>query len=105
MFGFKRNTSSISTADLKKEIADNNGIIIDVRTAGERSGGVLPNAVGADWLSGEVHTQFKNWDPSKHYYLYCRSGNRSGAATSFLKAQGFENVKNIGAYDSLAGLF
>lgn len=104
MFGFRRNTTPSGT-DLKKEITENNGIIIDCRTAGERSMGTLPDAIGADWLGGEVHNQFKNWDPSKHYYLYCRSGNRSGQATSFLKAQGFENVTNIGSYDSLAGLF
>lgn len=105
MFGFKRNTPSISGADLQKEISANNGVIVDVRTAGERAAGTLPGAVGADWLSGQFQTQFKNWDPAKHYYLFCRSGNRSGAATSFLKAQGFENVKNIGAYDRLKDTF
>lgn len=101
---FFRNTNPTGAA-LKNEIESNSGMIIDVRTAGERAMGTLPGAIGADWLSGEVQQVYKSWDPSKHYYLYCRSGSRSGQATAFLKAQGFTNVTNIGAYDSLAGLF
>lgn len=105
MFFFRNTNSSNVNGDLKKEIEENAGIIVDVRSAGERSSGVLPNAIGADWLSGEVHTMIQSWDPEKHYYMYCRSGNRSGMATKFMKAQGFKNVTNIGAYDQLADLF
>lgn len=103
MFFFKQ--SSPVNANLKKEIEENNGIIIDVRSPGEQLQGILPDAVGADWLSGEFHRQSTKWDPAKHYYLYCRSGNRSGAAADFLRSKGFKNVTNIGAYQSLAGLF
>ena len=43
-------------------------------------------------------------DPSKSYYLYCRSGNRSGQAAKLLRDKGFESVFNAGAYGSLEGL-
>ncbi|MCH2199521.1 MAG: rhodanese-like domain-containing protein [Flavobacteriales bacterium] len=102
---FFRNTNKTSGEEIRKEIESNAGIIIDVRTAAERAIGTLPGTQAADWLSGEVHENASSWDPEKHYYLYCRSGNRSRQATSFLKAQGFKNVTNIGAYGDLKNSF
>lgn len=103
MFFFK--SSSAVNENLKAEIEANQGVILDVRTAGERMDGTVKGAIGADWLSGEFQNKAVSWDKSAHYYLYCRSGNRSGAATDFLRARGFKNVTNIGAYHSVANLF
>jgi phage shock protein E len=103
MFFFK--SSSAVNENLKSEIEANHGIILDVRTAGERLEGTVKGAIGADWLSGEFQNKSASWDKSAHYYLYCRSGNRSGAATDFLRTRGFKNVTNIGAYHSVANLF
>lgn len=102
MFFFKSN--STAKAGLKEEIAENNGIIVDVRSAGERADGMIKGALGADWFNGELVNKANQWDPNKHYYLYCRSGNRSGAATDFLRSKGFKHVTNIGAYGSIAGM-
>jgi rhodanese-related sulfurtransferase len=41
-------------------------------------------------------------DPSKTYYLYCRSGSRSGHATAILRSQGIDTAFNIGGLSSLA---
>jgi rhodanese-related sulfurtransferase len=43
-------------------------------------------------------------DKSQNYYLYCRSGARSGAATQFLKSNGFTNAFNVGGFGSIAHL-
>ncbi|MFM1932000.1 MAG: hypothetical protein RL226_1303 [Bacteroidota bacterium] len=99
---FRRNTVN---PDLKNEITEKNGIVIDCRTAPERAMGMVPGAISADWLGGELHSKIKSLDPSKHYYLYCRSGARSGQATSFLKSHGFANATNLGGYDDIAHLF
>ena len=104
MFFFKQQPSA-DLGNLKNEIESNQGIIVDVRTSGERMEGTVKNALGADWLSGEFQQKANSWDPSKHYYLYCRSGNRSGAAADFLRSKGFKNVTNIGAYHQVANLF
>jgi len=34
-------------------------------------------------------------DKSKHYYAYCRSGNRSGIFSSILKKEGYNNITNV----------
>lgn len=103
MFFFKSN--SAEKANLKEEIAANEGVVVDVRTAGEMASGKVPGAVGADWFSGEFVKKAASWDPNKHYYLYCRSGGRSSAACGYLRSKGFTNVTDLGAYSSIAHLF
>ena len=100
-FGRKKTASP----EIKNEILENSGIVIDCRTASERASGMVKGALTADWLGGELHSKVKSLDPSKHYYLYCRSGARSGQATSFLKSHGFTHVTNLGGYDDVADLF
>ncbi len=77
------------------------GIIIDVRTQAEFDNGYLQDAQKADFLSGEFTQVAQDLDPNETYYLYCRSGNRSGSAAGYLANKGFENVYNIGGFDSL----
>ena len=40
-------------------------------------------------------------DKDKTYYLYCRSGNRSGQAARIMKSKGFDNVYNVGGFEDL----
>ena len=77
---------------------DNNSIILDVRTPEEFSEGHVPNAVNIplDSLSSAV------FDKAKKYYVYCRSGARSGVAFEYLKKQGYEAV-NAGGIISYGG--
>ncbi|HMU97379.1 MAG TPA: rhodanese-like domain-containing protein [Chitinophagales bacterium] len=34
-------------------------------------------------------------DKNKTYFVYCRSGNRSGQACKYMASQGFENLYNM----------
>jgi rhodanese-related sulfurtransferase len=34
-------------------------------------------------------------DKSKNYYVYCRSGNRSGQACAIMQSVGFETAHNL----------
>lgn len=92
---------------VKQKVEEGSGIIIDVRTSLEYAGGHLTKAKhNFDVMSGEFKEKLAGLDKDETYYLYCRSGNRSGKATSIMKQKGFENVYNIGAYQTLvnAGL-
>mgnify|MGYP000208516007 CR=1 FL=1 len=91
----------------KQEIKQQSGTVIDVRTPDEFSGGHLQRADhNYDVMSGEFEQQLDSLDKDATYYLYCRSGNRSGKATRMMKQRGFEHVHNIGGYQDLvdAGL-
>ena len=75
---------------------DDNIIIMDVRTPEEIATGKIPNALELDIFNPE---NFKNeidkMDKSKSYYIYCRSGNRSGQACVFMESLGFEKTYNL----------
>lgn len=75
---------------------DNNAVILDVRTSDEVADGIIPNALHIDIYKGqEFINEIEELDKSKHYYVYCRSGNRSGQACQIMEQLGFENAYNL----------
>lgn len=75
---------------------DNNAFILDVRTEQEIEEGYIPNATNIDIYKGqEFLDELEKLDKSKNYYVYCRSGNRSGQACALMNNMGFENTYNL----------
>ena len=92
----------LTAQEFQKQVDTQPGIIIDVRTQEEYNAGHLA-AVDQhhNLLNGDFKTQLKSLDKDKTYYLYCRSGNRSGQAAQLMVQNGFNNVYNIGGYQDL----
>jgi len=102
MFNFFKKKESPQATSVEQVMEDKEGIIIDVRTEGEYEEGTIKGAlVGYDLTSGEFAEKLDSLDKEKTYYLYCRSGNRSGQAADLMKKKGFENVHNLGGYKDL----
>jgi len=75
---------------------DDNAVVLDVRTDAEVANGIIPNAVHLDIYKGqEFINAIEDLDKSKNYYVYCRSGNRSGQACQIMEQLGFENAYNL----------
>ncbi len=74
-------------------------MIVDVRTPGEFQGGHIPGSVNIP-LDEIRDTIADLKSKNKVIITCCRSGNRSGSATSILEAAGIESY-NGGAWDSL----
>ncbi len=75
---------------------DDNAVILDVRTPEEIEEGYIPNAIKIDiYLGQEFIDELEELDKSKNYYVYCRSGNRSGQACAIMNSIGFENTYNL----------
>ena len=72
-----------------------NTVILDVRSAGEFSGGKIRGARNLDIMSAGFVNQVKNLPKDKTYLVYCRSGNRSGQACEIMADMGFEKLKNL----------
>ena len=89
--------ADLSQDDWKKQLEeDNNSIILDVRTQAEVDEGMIPNAKHIDIYKGqEFLDEIEALDKSKNYYVYCRSGARSGKACSIMNQLGFENAYNL----------
>ncbi|WP_202903840.1 rhodanese-like domain-containing protein [Neotamlana nanhaiensis] len=77
-------------------VDDANAVILDVRTDAEVADGIIPNAIHIDIYKGqEFINEIEKLDKSKNYYVYCRSGNRSGQACKIMDELGFENAYNL----------
>lgn len=91
------NTES-STASTQN-VAPSEMTIIDVRTPEEYAEGHLEGAVNIDIQAEDFKEQIAALDPAGNYAVYCRSGNRSGQAVSFMESAGFTSVQNLGSRD------
>ena len=101
---FSKSTAVDVSIDQFKEMLDKDrGIVVDVRTKQEYNAGHLKiTDAQYDFLNGEFQDQIESFDKNKTYYLYCRSGNRSGQAARIMQKEGFKNVFNVGGFEELA---
>ncbi|MGB5379155.1 rhodanese-like domain-containing protein [Muriicola sp.] len=75
---------------------DLNGIVLDVRTLEEVEEGVIGEAIHYDIYAGQAFVDaLQELDKTKNYYVYCRSGNRSGQACAIMNSLGFANAYNL----------
>ena len=86
--------------DELRELVDNGGQLIDVRSNLEYSQGALANAVNIPLETIPHHTD--NIDRNKPVMLYCVSGMRANAVKKFLESLGFNYVYNLGGISQLA---
>jgi phage shock protein E len=105
LFSFNSNDEEnieLSAEEFRQKLESRPGMVIDVRTPEEYGSGHL-KIVNAqyNWNAGEFHDVVDELDRDKTYYLYCRTGNRSGHAARLMKEKGFENVFNVGGFEDL----
>ncbi|HIC30284.1 MAG TPA: rhodanese-like domain-containing protein [Flavobacteriaceae bacterium] len=76
--------------------ADDNAVILDVRTEAEVAEKKIPNSINIDIYKGQGFVyQVEELDKSKNYYVYCRSGARSAQACNIMNQLGFDNTFNL----------
>ncbi len=87
---------NISSRELEAKIeAGLDGVLLDVRTPQEVAEGKIPNAIHLDIYSPSFTQEMMDLDPSKTYYVYCRSGGRSVSACMKMSAHGFSKLYNL----------
>jgi rhodanese-related sulfurtransferase len=74
---------------------DKNAVLIDVRTAEECDGGMIPNSINIDLMSPEFMDKVLELDRYKNYYMICRSGGRSSTACGTMANNGFKSLVNL----------
>jgi rhodanese-related sulfurtransferase len=99
MFNFFKSTpknyEDIPSATFHDLMIQPASIVIDVRSAGEFSGGKIRGARNLDVSSSSFVDSVKNLPKNKTYLLYCRSGSRSARAAGLMADLGFDQVKNL----------
>jgi len=89
--------SELSQSEWASQLeSDSKSVIIDVRTDQEVEEGMIPKALHMDIYKGqEFVSELEKLDKTLSYYVYCRSGNRSGQACSVMQKMGFESTFNL----------
>ncbi len=80
------------------ELKAKGAVIVDVRSPGEYAMGSAPGSVNIP--VSELPHRVGELDKSKPVVLCCASGMRAGTAAAMLKAQGFTEVVNVGAWQN-----
>ena len=81
---------------LKLHDESEESVIIDVRTDDEFSTGYIGGAVNIDFYMGNKFiSEIDKLDKSKSYFIYCKSGARSGQTCELMKQKGFKKVYNL----------
>ncbi|MCX2836685.1 rhodanese-like domain-containing protein [Salinimicrobium sp. MT39] len=96
----------LNQEEWREKIAqDDKAVILDVRTEEEIEEGYIPGAKMIDIYKGqEFIDEIEKLDKDKNYYVYCRSGNRSGQACAIMDQKGFGNTYNlIGGFSNWEG--
>lgn len=70
-------------------------LILDVRTPGEYQSGHIPGAQNIDFRSPDFETRLKALDRDAQYFVYCRTGNRSGVVLAMMQRLGFTWVWHL----------
>jgi rhodanese-related sulfurtransferase len=87
---------NLSQQDLTAKLQEKNTVLIDVRTSIEVASGYIPEAEYFIDINGANFEQkIAELDTTKTYIMYCRSGGRSGKASSYMVKNGFSKVYNL----------
>lgn len=75
--------------------------VIDVREVDEVKEGMIPGAIHIPL--GLIEFKMNELDKKKEYVMVCRSGARSGRATTYLEGQGYDVTNMDGGMMSYEG--
>lgn len=87
-------------ADVAWQWIENGAVVIDVRTPSEFESGHLENALNIP-VSELAQADLSFLSHSDDVVVYCRSGNRSGAAHKILVDMGYRNIHNGGGLQEM----
>lgn len=78
-------------------------VLLDVRTPDEFNAGHIPAAVNINVMDNWFVNSVSELDKSIPYFVYCRSGARSGRACLIMAEQGFTVYNLVGGIGSWMG--
>ncbi len=90
---FKKNYEDCLGEDFKaKLLADTHAVLLDVRSAAEFKAGTIKGAKNTNMMSPSFSTEIEKLDPAKTYFVFCRSGARSGMAAKMMSKLGLKVI-------------
>jgi rhodanese-related sulfurtransferase len=88
-------TTDVSVTQAIDIVAQEDMNILDVRTPAEFAAGHLEGAVNIDVQSPSFDAAVSQLPKDEEWFVYCRSGNRSGVATDRMADLGFTRMYDL----------
>ena len=82
-------------AFLQSHKNDPNLVILDVRTPQEFQAGHIAGATNLDYYARDFPQKLSQLDKNKTYFVYCRTGHRSGNTVAMMRRMGFRNIYEL----------
>ncbi len=93
---FFKNVDSFTAKKIIDENKNNEDfVILDVRTPQEYSSGRIEGSENINFYDYNFKEELSKLDKNKTYFIYCRSGSRSGKTLELMKSLGFKKVYNL----------
>jgi rhodanese-related sulfurtransferase len=93
---FATRYENLGAAEFKKKMQETpDAVLIDVRTPEEVAEGAIKGAKNINIFDPNFANKIAALDKNKTYFVYCRSGGRSGQACNAMADMGFEKLVNL----------
>lgn len=90
---FTKNYEDCEGEEFKaRSVKNDKAVLLDVRTAAEFKLGTLKGARNVNMMSPSFSSEISRLDPTKTYFVFCRSGARSGTAATMMSKMGLKVV-------------
>jgi len=70
-------------------------VILDIRTPMEFNASRIEGAINIDFYERSFAQNLNKLDKNKTYFVYCRSGNRTGQSMPLFEKLGFKNIIHL----------
>jgi len=103
---FKRTKSyeDLYTREFQQKLREeSHPVLLDVRTPEEFRSERIPGAVNVNIMDSSFIEKISALDKTKTYFVYCRSGGRSGQACAVMAKQGFKVYNLAGGITNWIG--
>ena len=91
----KNDPNELEPQTFEQQAKNTQGILLDVRTPEEYNEGHLSGAINIDYKADNFEAALGQLDKDKPYYIYCKSGVRSGNTVTKMQKMGFTQVYNM----------
>jgi rhodanese-related sulfurtransferase len=85
----------LSPAAFEKKLAQEKGILIDVRSAEEYQNERIKGAKNIDVTLTSFKSRIDSLDKTRAYFVYCGIGKRSAKAATIMRESGFKKVYDL----------
>ncbi len=93
--GQEKGAEKVPPAAFEKQLSEDKGQLIDVRTAKEYSSGHIEGASHMHIYDAGFSQRLDSLDKNKTVYVYCKAGGRSSEAVELLKEKGFTHIVEL----------